>query len=60
MIGTLLRYKDEMRVTDTIAMNEVANPLNSKSFTHAPSEMLSYAHDVSCNIVGNVREMIMC
>ena len=58
MIRTLLRYNNEMCVADTIAMNEVADPLNSERFAHAPSEMLSDTHDVSCNSVGNVREMI--
>jgi hypothetical protein len=58
MVRTLLRYDNEMCVTDTIAMNEVANPLDSERFPHAPSEMLSDAHDLGCNSVGNVREMI--
>ena len=48
MIRPLLRNDYEVRVRNTIPVNQIADPLERKNIAHATTDLLGNHHDASC------------
>jgi hypothetical protein len=58
MVRALLGYDDEMRVGDSVAVDQVADALHRKDGSHASANTLSDGHDVGRDRFGNIAEMV--